>query len=132
MAAAARGAAAAKVVAVGDDRSNSLVVSAPADLLATIETMVKEIDQEVTDVTELRVFRLVNADPSETADQLATLFPDPTTSGTGNQNSMTPFFFRGGAAAGGADPAPLPTTATGRRRWAACWPCRTRAPRRSS
>jgi hypothetical protein len=90
------GAGAAKVVAVGDDRSNSLVVSAPADLLATIETMVKEIDQEVSDVTELRVFRLVNADPSETADQLSQLFPDPTTSGTGSQNGMTPFFFGGG------------------------------------
>ena len=90
------GASAAKVVAVGDDRSNSLVVSAPADLLTTIETMVKEIDQEVSDVTELRVFRLVNADPAETADQLAQLFPDPTTSGTGGQGG-TPFsFFRGG------------------------------------
>ncbi len=66
-------AAATHVVAVGDERSNSLVISAPADLLATIETMVKEIDQEVTDVTELRVFRLVNADPTETADQLATV-----------------------------------------------------------
>jgi hypothetical protein len=88
------GAAAAKVVAVGDDRSNSLVVSAPADLLATIENMVKEIDQEVTDVTELRVFRLVNADPAETADQLATLFPDPTASNSGGQNNM-PFFMRG-------------------------------------
>ncbi|MCX6914859.1 MAG: hypothetical protein NT167_17715 [Verrucomicrobia bacterium] len=30
------GAAAAKVVAVGDDRSNSLVISAPADLVATV------------------------------------------------------------------------------------------------
>ena len=90
------GASAAKVVAVGDDRSNSLVVSAPADLLTTIETMVKEIDQEVSDVTELRVFRLVNADPAETADQLAQLFPDPTTSGAGGQGG-TPFsFFRGG------------------------------------
>jgi type II secretory pathway component GspD/PulD (secretin) len=88
------GAAAAHVVAVGDDRSNSLVISAPADLVATIETMVKEIDQEVTDVTELQVFRLKNADPSETADQLATLFPDPTTSTSGNQNNM-PFFMRG-------------------------------------
>ena len=76
------------MVAVGDDRSNSLVVSAPADLLATIENMVKEIDQEVTDVTELRVFRLVNADASEIADQLATLFPDPTTSTSGNQNNV--------------------------------------------
>ena len=88
-------AAAAHVVAVGDDRSNSVIISAPADLLATIETMVKEIDQEVTDVTELRVFRLVNADPTETADQLATLFPDPTTSSSGSQGSTTPFFFRG-------------------------------------
>jgi general secretion pathway protein D len=93
----AGGAGAAKVVAVGDDRSNSLVISAPADLLATIETMVKEIDQEVTDVTELRVFRLVNADSSEIADQLAQLFPDPTSSNSGSQNAMTPFsFFRGG------------------------------------
>jgi hypothetical protein len=90
------GAAAARVVAVGDDRSNALVVTAPADLMTTIENMVKEIDQEVTDLTELRVFRLKNADASETADQLATLFPDPTTSNTGSQNPMMPFFFRGG------------------------------------
>jgi len=87
-------ATAAKVVAVGDERSNSLVISAPADLVATIETMVKEIDQEVTDITELRVFRLANADPAETADQLATLFPDPTASTGGNQNNV-PFFMRG-------------------------------------
>jgi type II secretory pathway component GspD/PulD (secretin) len=63
--------------------------------------MVKEIDQEVTDVTELRVFPLINADASEIADQLAQLFPDPTTSSTGTQNSMTPFsFFRGGFGGG--------------------------------
>jgi general secretion pathway protein D len=104
----AAGAAAAKVVAVADDRSNSLVVSAPADLLATIETMVREIDQEVSDVTELRVFRLKNADPSETADQLATLFPDPTSSTSGSQNNM-PFFMRGGPFGGGGRGA----TATG-------------------
>jgi hypothetical protein len=104
----AAGAAAAKVTAVGDDRSNSLVVSAPADLLATIETMVKEIDQEVSDVTELRVFRLKNADPSEVADQLATLFPDPTTTTGANQNNV-PFFMRGGPFGGGGRGA----TATG-------------------
>jgi general secretion pathway protein D len=104
----ASGAAAAKVVAVGDDRSNSLVVSAPADLVATIETMVKEIDQEVSDVTELRVFPLKNADPSETADQLATLFPDPTSSTGGNQNNV-PFFMRAGPFGGGGRGA----TATG-------------------
>ena len=96
-------ATAAKVVAVGDDRSNSLVISAPADLVATVETMVREIDQEVTDVTELRVFRLANADPSETVDQLATLFPDPTGTTSGSQNNL-PFFMRGpsGGGRGGA------------------------------
>jgi type II secretory pathway component GspD/PulD (secretin) len=73
-----------------------VVISAPADLLDTIKTMVEEIDQEVTDVTELRVFRLFNADPTEIADQLATLFPDTTGStSTGRQSSMAPFFFRG-------------------------------------
>ena len=70
--------------------------------------MVKEIDQEVTDLTELRVFHLVNADPSETADQLATLFPDTTTSNSANQNRAMPFFFRGGPAAG--EEPPLPTS----------------------
>jgi len=61
--------------------------------------MVKEIDQDVTDSSELKVFRLVNADPAEIADQLAQLYPDPTTSGTGSQNPMSPFpFFRGGTA----------------------------------
>ena len=108
------GSAGAKVTAVGDDRSNSLVVSAPADLIATIENMVKEIDQEVTDVTELRVFRLVNADASEIADQLAQLFPDPTTSGSGGQNTAaTPFsFFRGGFGGFGGRPGTTGAAAT--------------------
>jgi hypothetical protein len=100
------GSAGAKVTAVGDDRSNALVISAPGDLISTIENMVKEIDQEVTDVTELRVFRLVNADASEIADQLAQLFPDPTTSSSGGQNTpATPFsFFRGGFGGFGGRP----------------------------
>lgn len=102
------GAAATHVAAVADDRSNSLVISAPADLLATIEEMVQKIDQEVTDVTELRVFRLINADPAETADQLAQLFPDPTATGNGNQNAF-PFFFGGRGGGRGA----AATSATG-------------------
>jgi general secretion pathway protein D len=91
----ARGATTPKVVAVADDRSNSVVISAPADLLATIEDMVDKIDKQVTDTAELRVFRLTNADPSEIADQLAQLFPDETNSNGNNQNNNVPFFFRG-------------------------------------
>lgn len=95
-----RSATAPRVVAVADDRSNSVVVSAPADLLATIEEMVGKIDQQVNDTAELRVFRLVNADPSEMAAQLAQLFPDETNANN-NQNNNVPFFFRGRGGFGG-------------------------------
>jgi len=89
------------VVAVADDRSNSVVISAPAELLSTIEDMLDKIDQQVSDTTELRVFRLANADPTELADQLAQLFPDDTTSN--NQNNNVPFFFRGRGGFGAAN-----------------------------
>ena len=82
------------VVAVADERSNSVVLSAAPELISTIEEMLKEIDRQVADETELRVFRLTNADPSELADQLAQLFPDPTSTAN-NNNQNVPFFFRG-------------------------------------
>lgn len=70
--------AAAKVTAVADERSNSLVVSAAAEQMKYIEDLVKQMDVNVDDLTELKVFRLRYADPQETADQLTSLFPDPT------------------------------------------------------
>jgi len=98
---AAGGAAAAHVTAVGDDRSNALIVSAPADLLNTIAEMVEKIDQPVADITELKVFTLKYADPSDVASELATLYPDDTNSGNANQGPF-PFFMRGGIGGGGA------------------------------
>ena len=96
-----RNSVAARVVAVADDRSNAVVISAPADLLVTIEDMLDKIDKQISDTTELRVFRLVNADPSEMADQLAQLFPEETTANNNNQNNNAPFFFRGRGGFGG-------------------------------
>jgi type II secretory pathway component GspD/PulD (secretin) len=101
-------AAAAKVVAVADDRSNSVVVSAPDDLLTTISEMVARIDQEVTDEVDYHRFRLVFADPSEVADQLALLFPDPTAPNNGAQSSAMPFFF-GRRSGGGATSTATPS-----------------------
>jgi hypothetical protein len=74
-------------------------------LLETIAQMVDKIDQPVTDITEVRFFKLKNADPTELANQFAILFPDDTTS-NGSQNPLG-FIFggrggfgaRGGAAA---------------------------------
>jgi len=63
---------------------NALVVSMPDELVETIDNLVKEIDQNVEDVTEVRVFHLKNADPIEMADLLMNLFPDDTRSNDPN------------------------------------------------
>jgi general secretion pathway protein D len=76
-----------KVTAVADDRSNALVVSASEDQMKLVKNLVDQMDVNVDQVTELRVFRLRYADPQETADQLASLFPDPTL----QQNSRNQF-----------------------------------------
>ncbi len=78
------------VSAVADDRSNSLVVSAPEEYIPTIEQLVREIDVSVSDVTELRVFHLSNADPVETAALFAQLFPDDRKTADQNQLLAAP------------------------------------------
>ena len=92
---------AAKVTAVADDRSNSLVVSASEEQMKYVQELVDQMDVQVDDVSVLRVFRLRFADPQETADQLGTLFPDPTTqqSGRGQSGGFRGFF--GGFTPGG-------------------------------
>ncbi len=87
--------AASRVVAVADERINALVVSAPDEYIPIIEQLVKDIDINGTDITELRVFRLQNADPVEMADIFSQLFPDDSRSNTGANQNMGFRFFRG-------------------------------------
>jgi general secretion pathway protein D len=68
-----------RVIAVADDQSNSLIVSAPEEVIPTITDIVKRIDTSVTDATSTRIFRLVHADAVETADIVNTLYSDATT-----------------------------------------------------
>jgi len=68
--------AASRVVAVADERANALVVSAPEEYMPTIDQLVSEIDQNVDDITELRVFPLKHADAFEMSQILSDLF-DP-------------------------------------------------------
>jgi general secretion pathway protein D len=95
--------AAPRVTAVADDRSNSLVVTAPADQMQGIIELVNRMDVDVDAVTEKKVFRLVNADPQETADQLTTLFPDPSTQSNQRNRGFGfgPFGNFGGGGGGG-------------------------------
>ena len=91
---------AARVAAVADERSNSLVVSAPDDLMPTIEELVKSVDVNVEDATEVRVFRLKYADPQEMADLLSGLFPDQTGTQTTQGGRFGRFFNFGGPGQG--------------------------------
>jgi len=92
---AGNGAQTAKVSATSDDYSNSLIVSAPSDMMQTISDMVQQIDVPTTDVTELRVFELHHADAVELADQISQLFPDTSKTSDNNAGGGGGFRFGG-------------------------------------
>jgi general secretion pathway protein D len=108
-----RNSVAARVVAVPDERSNAVIVSAPAESIAAIDDMLNKLDQQVSDVTELRLFHLTNSDPSELADQLTRLFSDGSSSNNTDQDGSPPFFFPGGG--GPMVPGPNTSPETGER-----------------
>ncbi len=81
--------AAQRIVAVSDDQSNSVIVSAPEEYITTIAGIVEQLDTPTSDITETRIFPLQHADATELANILSTLFTTtgtttPTSSG-GNQ-----------------------------------------------
>ncbi|HEQ60766.1 MAG TPA: hypothetical protein ENN74_04065 [Firmicutes bacterium] len=84
--------AASRVVAVADERTNSLVVSAPAELMATIEQLVSEVDTVAEDITEVRVFPLRFADAETMAEIITSVFQEESQS----TQPQTRRFFRGG------------------------------------
>lgn len=81
--------AASRVTAVADERTNSLVVSAPESAIPVIEQLVRKIDGSAQNITRIRAFRLKNADPVETADLLSSVFPDDSKS----DNNRSPLQF---------------------------------------
>ncbi len=99
-------AAASRVTAVADEHSNSLIVNAPEDVMPAIEQLVRNVDKNVEDVTEVRAFKLLNADPNEMADLLTGLFPDDTQTANNNAGQVRfgggPFGGFGGGGRGGA------------------------------
>ncbi len=74
----------AHVSAVSDDNSNTLIVSAPDEVMPLIKELMTSLDTPITDITELRVFPLKYSDPTEMANLLTSLFPDDTSSGNSN------------------------------------------------
>jgi len=68
--------ASATVTAAADQRTNSVVVSAPEDIIPTIENLITQIDQAAEVMTEVRVFPLKYADAEKTADMIKNVFGD--------------------------------------------------------
>lgn len=67
---------ATRVNAVADAQGNAVLVSAPTEYMDSISSLVAQLDLPSEDVTQVRVFRLKHADPTETANELAALFSD--------------------------------------------------------
>lgn len=78
----------AKVNAVSDDHANAVVVSAPDELMPTMTELVNDLDKPVDDTTVARIYPLHNADATEMANLITSLFPDDTAQ---NDASRTPF-----------------------------------------
>jgi general secretion pathway protein D len=105
-----------RVAATSDDHSNALVVSAPEDLISTIDELVAKIDQPIDDITEVKIFHLKNADCGEMANLLGNLFPDPSSTDASSRMQYGGAAGgrggaaggRGGAAAGGRGAAANP------------------------
>ncbi|MSU61289.1 MAG: hypothetical protein EXS31_02655 [Pedosphaera sp.] len=91
-----------RVVAVADEHSNSVVIAAPDDILPSILEVIAKLDEPVADITEFRLFPLKNADPTETANVLATLFPDERRTGSNSSGNQQQLRLGGGAGGGGA------------------------------
>ncbi|HSU55051.1 MAG TPA: secretin N-terminal domain-containing protein [Candidatus Dormibacteraeota bacterium] len=75
-----------------DDAGNSIVITDTQANIHKVAEIVRAIDMSAEDFTELHVFKLKHADPTETSDLLSNLFPDDSRSG----NSQSPFSGGGG------------------------------------
>jgi general secretion pathway protein D len=92
-----------KVLASADDRTNTLVVSGPKDLLPTIERVVKEIDSNPAETNTVFTYPLRNGQAQHMQDVLNTLFGTANASGSRTSTSTNtlnrnPF---GGTTSGG-------------------------------
>jgi len=80
-----------------NEAGNSIIMTDTRANINRVAQIIKAIDQGAEDVTEVRVFHLEFADPTEMATLLGSLFSDSSTS----SGSQTPVQFGGGRGGGG-------------------------------
>ena len=74
----------AKVNITHDARTNSVIVSAPADVLLSIEALIKDLDSSPGVGSEIRAFSLKHADAYDTASMIRSIFEPKEHSGDDN------------------------------------------------
>jgi general secretion pathway protein D len=75
-----------RVVAVPDQRTTAIIVSANRDLMEQIQDVVTELDQNPRGKTMVKVIKLQNADPQEISPVLQDLFASSTQNSRSQQN----------------------------------------------
>jgi len=83
-----------EVVAAADERTNSVVVRGPAEILDLVADVLAALDDTTTQVAGVKIFQLRYADAMNTAEVINQLFGDEESS---NQNQRTMFFGPGRA-----------------------------------
>jgi general secretion pathway protein D len=83
---------AAKVTAVADPRTSSVIVSAPKELISQIEGVVAQLDASPAHRKAVAVFQLNSAQPQDVAKVLQTLFQNTGTSAADTSSSQTSAF----------------------------------------
>ena len=82
---------------VANEGGNSIVITDTQSNIRHLAEIIKAVDDSAEAETEIRVFRLKHASPTDVATELASIFPS-SSSGTGTQS---PISFRGGGGGGG-------------------------------
>lgn len=101
--------AAQKVTAVAETRMNALVVSAPNDLITTIDSLIQQIDQSTEQVCEIQVFTLKYSDATQMAQLINDVFQSQSSGSSSSSSSrsgfgsmmMSRFMFGGRSSRGG-------------------------------
>ncbi|NOS69063.1 MAG: hypothetical protein HOP33_03950 [Verrucomicrobia bacterium] len=83
-----------------NEAGNSIVITDTQANIHRVAEIIKAIDSGAEDVTDVRVFKLQYADPTEMANLLTSAFPDETRSATGGNQSPFQFGGRGGGPGG--------------------------------
>jgi type II secretory pathway component GspD/PulD (secretin) len=80
----------ARVVAVADPRTASVVVTASKDMIGQIASMVEQLDQDSPKVAHVGVIHLENADPVQVEQVLQDMFQSTTSSHSSSASQQSP------------------------------------------